>query len=335
MTGRVNYFNTATFKPNPKSIGLQIEKQEKERNIIFVVVVNSHSVIQSYVTPRPNGLQHTRPPCTPNPGACSNSCPLHWLCHPIILSCHPLLLLPWIFPSIRVFSNESALHIRWPKYCSFSFSISPSNEYSGLISFRTDWFDLLAVQGTFKSLLQHHSSKASIHQCSVFFMVQLSCPYRTTGKTIRLTIWTFDSKVMSLHFNMLSNFVIAFLPRSKGLNCASFPILNQSVVPSGSNGCFLTCIQVSQEAGKVVWYYHHLKNSSQFFVIHTIKGFSIDNEADVFLEFSCFFYDPADVGNMICGSSAFSKSSLNIWKFSVHVPLKPGLENFEHCFASM
>ena len=119
--------------------------------------------------------------------------------------------------SIRVFSNESALHIRWPEYWSFSFSISPSNEYSGLISFRIDWLDLLAVHGTLKSLLQHHSSKASIIWCSAFFIVQLSHPYMTTGKTIALTRWTFHGKVMSLLFNMLCRFVIAFLPRSKRL----------------------------------------------------------------------------------------------------------------------
>ena len=118
---------------------------------------------------------------------------------------HPLLLLPSIFPSIRVFSKESVLRIRWPKYWSFSFSISPSDEYSGLISFRMDWFDLLAVQGTLKSLIQHHSSKASIFQCSAFFTVQLSQPYMTTGKTIVLTRWTSVGKVMSLLFNMLSS----------------------------------------------------------------------------------------------------------------------------------
>ena len=122
-----------------------------------------------------------------------------------LILCHPLLLLPSIFPSIRVFSNESALRIRWPKYWSFSFNISPSNEYSGLISFRMDWLDLLAVQGTLKSLLQHHSEKASILQCSAFFTGQLSHPYMTTGKTIALTSWTFVGKVMSLLFNMLSS----------------------------------------------------------------------------------------------------------------------------------
>ena len=117
---------------------------------------------------------------------------------------HPLLFLPPILPSIKVFSSKSALCIRWPKYWSFSFSISPSNEYSGLISFRMDWFEILAVQGTLKSLLQHHSSKASVLRCSAFFMVQLSHPYVTIGKTVALTIWTFVGKVMSLPFNMLS-----------------------------------------------------------------------------------------------------------------------------------
>ena len=130
--------------------------------------------------------------------------------------CHPLLLLPSLFPNIRVFSNDSVLHIRWPKYWSFSFSISPSNESSGLISFMINWFDLLAVQGTLKSLLQHHNLKASIG-CSAFLMVQVSHLYMTTEKIIALTIWTFLSKVMSLLFNMQSRFVIAFLPRNKRL----------------------------------------------------------------------------------------------------------------------
>ena len=134
-----------------------------------------------------------------------------------LVLCHPLLLLPSVFPSVRVFSNKLALHIRWPKYWGFSFSISPSNEYSGLISFRIDWFDLLAVQGTLSSLLQHHSSKASILQCSAFFMAQLLHPYMITGKTIALTRWTFVGKVRSLLFNALSTFVIAFLPKSNHL----------------------------------------------------------------------------------------------------------------------
>ena len=128
-----------------------------------------------------------------------------------LILCRPLLLLPPIPPSIRVFSNESTLHMRWPKYWSFSFSISPSKEHPGLISFRTDWLDLLAVQGTLKSLLQHHSLKASILRDSAFIMIQLSHPYMTTGKTIALTRWTFVGKVLSLLFNMLSRLVITFL----------------------------------------------------------------------------------------------------------------------------
>ena len=134
-----------------------------------------------------------------------------------LILCHPLLLLPSIFPSIRIFSNESVFHIRWLKYWSSSFSISPSNEYSGLISFRMDWLDLLTVQGTLKSLFQHHSSKASILWCSAFFIVQLSHPYMTIGKAIALTRWTFFGKVMSLLFNKLSRLFITFFPRSKCL----------------------------------------------------------------------------------------------------------------------
>ena len=142
-----------------------------------------------------------------------------------LIFCHPLLLPPSIFPSIRVFSNESALRIRWPKYWSFSFIISPFNEHSGLISFGMDWLDLLVLQGTLKSLLQHHGSKASILPCSDFFIVQLSYPYMTTGKTIALTRWTFVDKVMSLLFNMLSSLVKTFLPRSKHLliSCLQSP----------------------------------------------------------------------------------------------------------------
>ena len=158
------------------------------------------SVAQSCLTLLPHGLQHTRPPCpSPTPRVCSNymSIKLVMPSNQLILF-HPLLLQPSIFPSIRVFSNESVLPIRWPKYWSFSFNISPSNEYSGLISFRMDWLDLLVVQGTLKSLLQYHSSKASILWHSAFFTVQLSHPYMTTGKTIALTRWTFVGKVMSL-----------------------------------------------------------------------------------------------------------------------------------------
>ena len=134
-----------------------------------------------------------------------------------LILCHLLILLPSIFPSIKFFSNESALHIRWPKYRGFSFNISPSNEHSGLISFRMDWLDLLAVQGTPKSLLQHHSSKASVLQGSAFFTLHLSHSYMTTGKTIALTRWTFLGKVISLLFNMLSRWVLTLLPRSKCL----------------------------------------------------------------------------------------------------------------------
>ena len=160
-----------------------------------------------------------------------------------LVLCHPLILLPSIFPSIRVFSSESVLHIRWPKYWSFNFSINFSNEYSGLISFRIYWFDLLVVQGTLKSLLQHHSSKVSILQHSAFFMVQLSHPYMTTGKTIALTRWTFVDKVMSLLFNMLSRLVIAFLPKSKclltsWLQSPSAVILEPQNIISHSFHCF-------------------------------------------------------------------------------------------------
>ena len=178
--------------------------------------VQSLSHIQLFAT---HGLQHTRPPCpSPTPGVYLNSRPLSWWCHPTIpSSVIPFSLPPSTFPSIRVFSNESALHIRGPTYWSFSFITSPSNEYSGLIFFRIDWLDLPTVQGTLKGLLQHHSSKASILWRSAFFTVQLSYPYMTTGKTIALTRQTLVGKVMSLLFNMLSRLVITFLPRSKCL----------------------------------------------------------------------------------------------------------------------
>ena len=155
----------------------------------------SLSIANSRSPPKPMSIESVRP---------SNH----------LILCHPLLLLPSIFPSIRVFSNESALHSKWPKYWSFSFNISPSNEHPGLISFRMDWLDLLTVQGTLKSLLQQHSSKASILQHSAFFIVQLSHPYMTTGKTVALTRQTFVGKVMSLLFNMLSRLDITFFPRS-------------------------------------------------------------------------------------------------------------------------
>ena len=164
-----------------------------------------------------HGLQNARPPCpSPTPRVYSNSCPLSRWCHLIL--CRPLLLLSSIFPTIWVFLNEPVLPIRWRNYWNFRFSISPSNEYSRLISFRMDWLDLLAVQGTLKSLLQHHSSKASILWHSAFFIVQLSHPYRTTGKPTALTRQTLVGKVMSLFFNMLSRLVITFIPRSKQFN---------------------------------------------------------------------------------------------------------------------
>ena len=155
-----------------------------------------------------------------------------------LILCHPLLLPPSIFPSIRVFSNESVLPIRWPKFWSFSFIISHSNEYSGLFSSRMDWLGLLAVQGTLKSLLQHHSSKASILQCSAFFMVQLSYPYMATGKTIALTRWTFVGKVISLLFNMLSRLVITFLDSSQGTRTQLWDTLVSSQAVEGDRrGC--------------------------------------------------------------------------------------------------
>ena len=287
-----------------------------------------------------------------------------------LILCRPLLLLPSIFPSIRVFSNESVLHIRWQKYWSFSLNISPSNEYSGLISFRIDWLDLLAVQGTLKSLLQYHSSKPSVLQCSTFFIVQLLHPYMTTGKTIALTRWTFVNKVMSLIFNMLSRLVIAFLPRRKHLLiswlqspsavileprkiksvsisiafpsichevmgpdamilvfwmlsfkltfslssftfikrlfssslCSALRVVSSAylrllifllaiLIPACASSspafrliyyaykliiciakcCLLTCIQISQKAGQVVWYSHLFKNFPEFVVVFSHK----------------------------------------------------------------
>ena len=184
----------------------------------FSSVQFNHSVVSDSL--RPHESQHARLPCpSPTPGVYSNSCPSSQCCHPTISSS----VIPFSshfqsFPaSGSFFSNESFLHIRWPKYWNFSFSMSPSNEYSGLISFRMDWLELLAVQGTLKSLLKHHSLKALILWHSAFFTVQPSHPYMTTGKTIALTRWTFVGKAMSLLSNMLSRLVIPFLPRSKHL----------------------------------------------------------------------------------------------------------------------
>ena len=186
--------------------------------LLYIMSVQFISVAQSYLTLSDlHGLQHARLPCpSPTPGACSNSCPLSWWCHPTIsFSVVPFSSCLQSFPASGFFPNELVLGIRWPKYWSFSCGISPSNEYSGLISFWMDWLDLLAAHGTLKSLLQHHSLKASILQCSAFLMVQRSHPYMTTGKTIAWTRWTFVSKVMSQFFYMLSRLVIAFLLRSK------------------------------------------------------------------------------------------------------------------------
>ena len=178
--------------------------------IQFSSVQLSHSVMSDSL--RPHELQHARPPCpSPTPRVYSNSSIESVMPSSHLILCRPLLFLPPIPPSIRVFSNESTLRMRRPKYWSFSFSIIPSKEIPGLISFRMDWLDLLAVQGTLKSLLQHHSSKASILQHSAFFIVQLSDPYMTTGKTISLTRQTFVGKVMSLYFNTLSRLIITFL----------------------------------------------------------------------------------------------------------------------------
>ena len=178
--------------------------------------VQSFSRVQLFATPwttaRQASLSITNSRSLPKPMSIESVMPSNHL-----ILCWPLLLWPSMFPSIRVFSNESTLHVRWPKYWSFSFSISPSKEIPGLISFRMDWLDVLAVQGTLRSLLQHRSSKASVLRCSAYFTVQLSHPYMTTGKTIALTRQTFVGKVMSLLFNMLSRLVITFLPRSKHL----------------------------------------------------------------------------------------------------------------------
>ena len=190
--------------------------KKKIHNYIWFSSVQSLSRVRLFATPwiaaRQASLSITNSQSPPKPMSTESVMPSSHL-----ILCLPLLLLPSIFPSIRVFSNESFLCIRWPKYWSFSFSIRPSNEHPGLISFRMDWLDLLAVQGTLKSLLQHHSSKTSILQCSAFFIVQLSHPKMTTGKTIALTRRTFVGKVMSLLFNMLSRLIIAFLPRSERL----------------------------------------------------------------------------------------------------------------------
>ena len=184
----------------------------------FSISVQFSPVTQSCLTLPPHEPQHARPPCpSPTPSSPKLMSVDSVMPSSHLILCLPLLLPPSIFPSIRVFSNESAHHSRWPKFWSFSFNISPSSEHPGLISFKMDWLGLLAVPRTLKSLLQHHRSKTSIHWCSAVFIVQLSHPYMTNGKTIALTSQTFVGKVMSLLFNMLSRLVITFLPRSKRL----------------------------------------------------------------------------------------------------------------------
>ena len=195
----------------------RIFARNKHDNIPFSSVQLSCSVVSDSL--RPHELQHTRPPCpTPTPRVYSNTCQSSQWCHPATSSSViPFSSCPQSFQASGSFPMSQLFAMRWTKYWSFSFSISPSNEHPGLISFRMDWLDLLAIQGTLKSLLQHHGSKASIHWCSSFFIVQLPHPYMTTGETIALTRWTFVGKVMSLLFNMLSRLVITFLPRSKHL----------------------------------------------------------------------------------------------------------------------
>ena len=198
----------------PLSLGEGVVTQQELTSTSYLSPVQSISRVRLFATPWIEARQASL--SITNSHSFPNSCPSSWWCHPAISSSYrPLFLLPPIPPSIRVFSNESALHKRWPKYWSFSLSISPSNEHPGLISFRMDWLDLLAVQGTLKSLLQHHCSKTLILWSSTFFTVQLSHPYMTTGKTTTLTRWTFVGKAMSLLLNMLSRLVITFLPRSK------------------------------------------------------------------------------------------------------------------------
>ena len=186
-----------------------MEVPQKAKNTTTILVQS----LTVYDSLWPHGLHHTRLPILHYLPEFAQLMSIELMPANHLILCHPLLLSPSVFPSIRVFSNESALHLRWPKYWSFNFSISPSNEYLVMISFRIDWFDLLAVQETLKSLLQHHDSKASVLWHSVFFMVQLSHPFLTMKKTIALTIWTFVGKVLSLLFNTLSRFVISFLPK--------------------------------------------------------------------------------------------------------------------------
>ena len=222
-----------------RSLACTLTPLQSTLNTIAKVVVQSLSCVQLFVTPwTAEQTEHARLLCPPlSPAVYSYLRPESvMLCNHLIL-CHPLPLLLSVSPSIRVFSNESVLRVRWPKYWSFSFNISPSNDHSRLISFRMDWLDLLAIQGTLKSLLQQHSSKAPNFWCSAFLMVQLSHPYMTTGKTIALTIRTFVGKVTSLLFNTLSRFVLAFLPRSRCLNFTAAATVLSDFEPQENKVC--------------------------------------------------------------------------------------------------
>ena len=216
-----------------------------------LLLLFSHSVMCNSL--QPPRLQHTGLPWpSPSSGACSNSCPLNWRCYPTTSSSVIPFSCLWSSPASGSLLISLFFCIRCPKYWSLSFSTSPSNEYSGLISFQINWFDLLAVPGTHKSLLQHHSSKASILQCSAFFMVQLSNPYITIGKTKDLTIWTYVGKVMSLYFNMLSRLVIAFHPRSKHLLVLWLQYDHKNIGDGGLSTlfCWFICICIST---KLYW----------------------------------------------------------------------------------
>ena len=226
--------------------------------------------------------------------------------------CHPLLLLPSIFPSIRVFFKESVLCIRWPKYWSFSFSLSPSNEYSGLISFRTDWLDLLAVQGTLKSLLWHHSSKALIFQHSAFFTVQLSHPYMTTGKTIALTRWTFVGKVMSLLLNMLSRLVITFLPKSKCL-LISWPQSPSAIILEPPKIKSVIVSIVSQ------FICHEVIGPDAMTLVFWMLSFKPTFSLSSFT-FISWFHGTQFFHGLVGGDDSSSNSSVGEWQMKLHLP---------------
>ena len=258
-------WQTPTFIHDKNS--QETDSSQKAKNILNMISsVQLLSRVQLFATPwstaRQASLYITNSQSLPKPMSIESVMPSNHL-----ILCCPLLLLPPIPPSIRVFSNESALHIRWPKYWSFSFNISPSIEQPGLISFRMDWLDILAVQGTLKSLLWHHSSKASILLCSAFFIVQLSHPYMTTGKTIALTRRTFVGKVMSLFFNILSRLVITFLPRKVVFGCFFF-----FLVKRGSNPLeyeLTLWLTLPMQCGQMTFCDH------QGWIIRSIKAFHV------------------------------------------------------------